>query len=354
MSMAPPAPPEPLRHGRKRRSAFDAVFRKEVLINLRDPLLLVMMFVVPLVLVVFLTGAVGGAFTSHAPAYVAAGSLPQSVEQRVGKPEAVVSPAEARRRVANGEVPVALLAGADGRLTVVADPTSTIAVPPMLAALDDTPPTVETPTGQAYADGSSPFAQTLLGFVMFHAFFAAAHAAQALHRERNWGTWNRLLSLPVGRLSLLTAKLLPVALISALQGLLLIGGGALLLGIPISHPLLFIITNLAIGMCVGSVGAAVAALASNDAQVPQFNNLIVLMGGAVSGAMVPLLTLPGWAQSIAPVFPQYWAMELLKDTTARASTAGHVLVHLAVLVAYAIALLALGFRFMRWDRFRHE
>jgi ABC-2 type transport system permease protein len=330
------------------------VFRKELLINRRDPLLLVMMFVVPIVLVAFLSGAVGGAFgSSHPQPYVSVGPVDASLAQRLGAPKRLVGEAEARREVANGEIAVALVTDAAGNRTVIADPATPIVLSPFLAALDDRPPLVMTPGGRSYASESSPYAQTLPGFVMFHAFFAAAHAAQALHRERSWGTWNRLLSLPIGKFPLLLGKLLPTTLIAAVQGLVLIGLGSLILGVPINNPVMFVAANLLIGLCVGAVGAAVAAVASNDLQVPQFNNLLVLLGGAVGGAMVPSVALPGWAQTIAPAFPQHWAMRMLKDTMTRNASTGTLLLDAGILALFAVVIFWFGFRLMRWERFRH-
>jgi ABC-2 type transport system permease protein len=335
-------------------AAFDAVFRKELLINRRDPLLLVMMFVVPLVLVAFLSGAVGGAFgSSHPPPYVSVGPVDAALAHRLGAPKQLVSEVEARREVANGDIAVALVTDAAGHRTVIADPATPIVLSPFLAALDSRPPVVMTPSGGSYSADSSPYAQTLPGFVMFHAFFAAAHAAQALHRERSWGTWNRLLSLPIGKFPLLVGKLLPIALITMVQGLVLIGVGSLILGIPVNNPAMFIVANLLIGLCVGAVGAAVSAVASNDLQVPQFNNLLVLLGGAVGGAMVPSVALPGWAQTIAPAFPQHWAMLMLKDTMTRSASTSTLLLDTGILMVFTVVIFGVGFRFMRWERFRH-
>ncbi|WP_239334484.1 ABC transporter permease [Frankia sp. CiP3] len=338
----------------RKLTAFDAVFRKELLINRRDPLLLIMMFAVPVVLIAFLGGAVGGAFgSSHPPAYVSAGPVDPALAHRLGAPQRLVSADEARQEVANGDIAVALVTDGAGHRTVIADPATPIVLSPFLAALDSQPPAVITPSGASYLSNSSPYAQTLPGFVMFHAFFGAAHAAQALHRERNWGTWNRLLSLPIGRFSLLVGKLLPIALMAMAQGLLLIGLGSLILGVPINNPGMFIVANVLIGLCLGAVGAAVAAIASNDLQVPQFNNLLVLLGGAVGGAMVPSVALPGWAQTIAPVFPQYWAMQMLKDTMTRSASMEKLLLDTGILAVFITVIFGIGFRCMRWERFRH-
>lgn len=355
MTATTPTPAAPRLAPASYWALFWAVARKEALLNRRDPLLLVMMFAFPIVLVAFLSSSLGGAFAlGNTPEYVLVGDAGGTVTQRLGEPQAMVSLDEARDRVASGDVPFAVVVGPDGAVSqVIADPTAQIIVPVFLNALHGANPPIKAPDGSPYGDTASPYAQTLLGFVLYHAFFAASHAAQALHRERNWGTWNRLLGLRMPKGLLLAAKLLPTLVIVLLQGLVLIGGGCLLLGVPVHHWLLLVGGYLLVGLSVAALGTLLAALARNDMQVPQFNNLFVLLGGALGGALVPLSTMPASVRAIAPAAPQYWAMEVLKGATARGASTTSVLADAGVLLLFTAGMFALGLWRMRWDRFRH-
>jgi ABC-2 type transport system permease protein len=335
---------------------FWAVVRKEALLNRRDPLLLVMIFAFPVVLVAFLSSSLGGAFAlDRVPPYVLVGHLAPAVSGHLGAPQATLALTAARERVAAGTVAFAVVADSDGAVrSVVADPTAQILLPAFLNAMNGSAPSVETPDGRPYRSAASPYAQTLLGFVLYHAFFAASHAAQAMHRERNWGTWNRLLGLHMPKALLLAAKMVPTLGIVLVQGLVLIGGGCLLLGIPVHHWVLLAVGYLLVGLCVTAVGALLAALARNDMQVPQMNNLLVLLGGVLGGALVPLPTMPSVVRAVAPVTPQYWAMDLLKGATARGAPVSSLLVDGAVLLGFTVVLFAVGLWRMRWDRFRHD
>jgi ABC-2 type transport system permease protein len=337
-------------------SAFRAVLRKELLLNLRDPLLLVMMFIFPIVLVALLSQALGGAFAlGRTPDYVLVGSAPPNLTRQLGRPQEVLSLDAARHRVSAGDVQFAVITGDDGRVReVIADPTSQMLLPSLLSAVQGTAPRVVTATGERYEVGASPYAATLLGFVVYHAFFAASHAAQAMHRERSWGTWNRLLMLPLRRGWLLLAKMLPTAGIVTFQGLFLIGGGCLTLGVPIHNPLALLAACLLSGICVAALGALLAAVSRNDAQVPQLNNLLVLLGGTLGGALVPLAAMPSWVQASAPFTPQYWLVELLKGATSRGAGAGALLQDGSMVVVFAALLAGIGIATMRWHRFRHD
>ncbi|MEO3786697.1 ABC transporter permease [Actinocorallia sp. B10E7] len=336
-----------------RAVAFWALFRKELLIYRRDPLLLIMIFLVPVVLTVFLAPALGGAYalSGEPPAYVQVGD---TRPDGLGAPKAVVDREDARRRVAAGEVPFAVVTEPDGRRYVIADPTLPTLLPVFLNHLsaDDVP--VIGPDGGPYADAASPYQQSLFGFALMNVFFGAAHAAQALHRERNWGTWNRVLSLRLGKGTILLAKMAPMAIISALQQLILIGGGCLIAGIPVHRPGFLLLASLATGCVVAAAACTIAAVSGNDMQVPQFNNLLALLGGAVAGALVPVALMPGWVQAVAPVFPQYWALDLIKGATSRDAPASALLLDLAVLCVFIVVFAVIGRLAMRWERLRHE
>ncbi|MQY03743.1 ABC transporter permease [Actinomadura macrotermitis] len=337
-------------------AAFAALFRKELTIYRRDPLLLIMLFAVPTVLTLFLAPALGGAFAlSHEPpAYVLVGTPGPGDAKNLGRPEATVTLAEAKDRVARGTTPFALVREPGAAPYVIADPTLPVLVPVFLEHLSGgADAAVVSPTGKPYRDAANPYQQSLFGFALLNVFFAGAHAAQALHRERNWGTWNRVLSLGLGKGAILLAKMLPIALIAAAQEILLIGGGSLLVGIPIQNPLFLLLGALATGGVVAAAACLLAAVSANDAQVPQFNNLLTLLGGALAGALVPVALMPSWAQLVAPVFPQYWVIDLLKGATSRGASVPAMTADLLVLLGYTALFGLIGRYGMRWERLRH-
>jgi ABC-2 type transport system permease protein len=61
---------------------------------------------------------------------------------------------------------------------------------------------------------------------------------------------------------------------------------------------------------------------------------------ALGGAMVPLTTLPGWAQAIAPASPGYWAMSALRSAVL--GLAAGTLRAAGVLLAIAAAMVTLA------------
>jgi ABC-type multidrug transport system permease subunit len=337
-----------------RGAAFAALFRKELLVYRRDPLLLIMLFAVPTLLTLFLASALGGAFalSGTSPDYVAVGTADPAGHD-LARPRAVVSLTQARREVGAGQVPFALVQQPDGGRYVIADPTLPTLLPVFLNHLLARGTPVVAPNGKPYADEANPYQQGLFGFALLNVFFGAAHAAQALHRERTWGTWSRVLSLGLGKGTILLAKMLPMAVIAALQELILIGGGSLLVGIPIHSPFFLVLAALSTGGVVAGAACLLAAVAGNDMQVPQFNNLLTLLGGSLAGALVPVAFMPSWVQVVAPAFPQYWALDLLKGATSRGAPVSSMTLDLLVLTLFTVVFAAIGRYGMRWHRLHH-
>jgi ABC-2 type transport system permease protein len=69
----------------------------------------------------------------------------------------------------------------------------------------------------------------------------------------------------------------------------------------------------------------------------------------LGGAWVPVETMPGWAQAIAPFIPTYWAMEGFRDVILEGAGLSGVLLPAAVLAGFGAVFTGLA----AW-RFRFE
>ena len=66
------------------------------------------------------------------------------------------------------------------------------------------------------------------------------------------------------------------------------------------------------------------------------------MLAGIGGALTPFETLPGWAQTIAPVTPTYWAVKAFEKVILRGGSLSEVVTELAALAGFGIAFLAVG------------
>jgi ABC-2 type transport system permease protein len=68
----------------------------------------------------------------------------------------------------------------------------------------------------------------------------------------------------------------------------------------------------------------------------------------LGGAWVPVATMPGWAQAVAPALPTYWAMQGFNDVILEGKGVSAVMVPLLVMLAFGAiytAVAAAKFRF---------
>jgi len=93
---------------------------------------------------------------------------------------------------------------------------------------------------------------------------------------------------------------------------------------------------MAFEVCLVCIGVALLAVCTTVMQLTAISNLSAIVLGALGGALVPVATLPGWAQAIAPVTPTYWAMRGLRTTTLEAAGVGDVAAPVLVLFGFAL------------------
>ncbi|PWR19401.1 ABC transporter permease [Zavarzinia aquatilis] len=128
--------------------------------------------------------------------------------------------------------------------------------------------------------------------------------AMAMTRERERGTMENLLAMPVRPIEVMAGKIVPPIGMGAIQvGVVLLAARALF-GVPMtgSFPalmlavMLFIATNLCIGFTFSTV-------ARNQLQAMQMSFFFFLPSILLSGFMFPFRGMPGWAQVIGEALP---------------------------------------------------
>jgi ABC-2 type transport system permease protein len=128
--------------------------------------------------------------------------------------------------------------------------------------------------------------------------------ALAVARERERGTMETLLAMPIRPLEVMLGKLLPFIGVGAIQVLVIVGAARLLFGVPMMGSLaalalallVFIAANLAMGFLFSTV-------ARNQLQAMQMAFFFFLPSILLSGFMFPFRGMPGWAQVIGEVLP---------------------------------------------------
>lgn len=128
--------------------------------------------------------------------------------------------------------------------------------------------------------------------------------ALAITRERERGTMENMLAMPLSPLEVLSGKIVPYIFIGFIQISLILLAARFLFGVPIRGSLggiylaglLFVITNLAVGITISS-------LAINQVQAVQMTIVYFMPNILLSGFMFSLLAQPKWIQPLSEILP---------------------------------------------------
>jgi ABC-type multidrug transport system permease subunit len=166
--------------------------------------------------------------------------------------------------------------------------------------------------------------------------------------ERDWGTFDRVRSLPVPAPNIVLGKLAARFFVGVAQMIVLFAVGFALFRISLGpQPWALLLPIVGIVFAGTALGLIVAAIApSRDAVVPLGSVLIVTMA-AVGGCWWPIDIEPRWMRSAAHALPTTWAMEAFNDLMIRGRRADAVYVPTAVLLGFGAAYLAIGLALFR-------
>jgi ABC-2 type transport system permease protein len=135
----------------------------------------------------------------------------------------------------------------------------------------------------------------------------------AITRERERGTMENLLAMPVSPFEVMTGKLLPYIAIGLAQTSIVLLAARFLFDVPNAGTLgmiylaalLFVVANL-------TVGIALSSFAANQMQAMQLTFFYFLPNIILSGFMFPFQGLPRWAQAIGNVLPLTYFVRLIR------------------------------------------
>ncbi|HKD54485.1 MAG TPA: ABC transporter permease [Steroidobacteraceae bacterium] len=126
----------------------------------------------------------------------------------------------------------------------------------------------------------------------------------AITRERERGTMENLLAMPITPLEVLSGKIVPYIFIGLLQITIILVAAKIMFSVPFEGSLitfycaalLFIAANLTVGISLSSI-------AQNQLQAMQLTLFYFLPNILLSGFMFPFQGMPRWARAVGEVLP---------------------------------------------------
>ncbi len=180
-----------------------------------------------------------------------------------------------------------------------------------------TPPVLVNATNvlQVEGGGVDPFKQNVPGYAVMFALFTILSGGGALLREKETGTFRRLLMAPVTRTSILIGKLLPTFITVLLQMTVFFAFGHLVFGMELGRSLGGLaLVGAAVAMAATSMSILMATFVKTESQLSGVSLLVVLAMSSLGGSWWPLEIVPDFMRTLAHLITiNAWAMDGFKD-----------------------------------------
>jgi len=165
----------------------------------------------------------------------------------------------------------------------------------------------------------------------------------AMLRERNSGTLERLMTLPLAKGDILLGYGIAFGLLAALQALIVCTVGFAILGLHAAHGAwlvgLLAIANALLGMALGLFASA---FARTEFQAVQFMPALIFPQLLLCGLFVPREQMAGWLHAISWLMPLTYAYEALARATASAALGAAMAAEVLAVAGFTLAALGLG------------
>jgi ABC-2 type transport system permease protein len=163
----------------------------------------------------------------------------------------------------------------------------------------------------------------------------------SITRERERGTMENLMAMPVKPIEIMLAKIVPYVVIGYVQVILILVTSSVVFQLPIrgSIPLLL----LALGLFIASnlaLGLAFSTVATSQMQAQQLAQFTLLPSVMLSGFMFPFAGMPIWAQWLGEIFPTTHAVRIVRGVLLKGVGTGAIAPELWPIALFTLAVIA--------------
>ncbi|MCL2760717.1 MAG: ABC transporter permease [Desulfuromonadales bacterium] len=170
----------------------------------------------------------------------------------------------------------------------------------------------------------------------------------AITRERERGTMENLLAMPVRPLEIMTGKIVPYIAIGLIQATIILLVALLLFRLPFFGNilllyfvvLLFVAANLTVGIMLSSI-------AGNQLQAMQLTMFYFLPNILISGFMFPFLGMPKWAQYIGSILPLTYFNRLVRGIFLKGSSFSDLWPNIWPMMVFTAIVMTIAVKFYK-------
>jgi len=170
----------------------------------------------------------------------------------------------------------------------------------------------------------------------------------AMTRERERGTMENLLAMPVRPFEVMAGKIVPYIFIGLLQATLIQLVARFVFQVPFvgSVPALYFVALLFVAANL-TVGITLSSIAKNQLQAMQMTMFYFLPNLLLSGFMFPFQGMPKWAQCIGNVLPLTYFNRLVRAIFLKGSAWGDLWPNVWPLMVFTVVVMAVAVKFYR-------
>ena len=186
-------------------------------------------------------------------------------------------------------------------------------------------------------------------WLIFSMFFVVIPISTTFILEKQYGTFQRLRTMPVPGSYILIGKLAPYLLINLIQTLLmflvgiyilpLVGGQGITLG---SNAWLLLPMTFSVSVLAISFALFVATLVKTTEQASATGGLSNIIFAAIGGIMVPTFVMPEMMQSFARLSPMNWGLEGFLEIILREGSFTSITPFIIKLLVFAIVFFSIA------------
>ncbi len=170
----------------------------------------------------------------------------------------------------------------------------------------------------------------------------------SITKERERGTMENLLSMPVRPIEIMIAKIVPYVVIGYIQVLLILICSTLMFGLPIRGSVLLLLAALGIFMAANlALGVTISTLSANQMQATQVAQMLIMPSFLLSGFMFPFRGMPDWAQFFGEIFPSTHAMRIVRGILLKGIGVSEIIPELWPMALFAALLIAVAVYFYK-------
>jgi ABC-2 type transport system permease protein len=170
----------------------------------------------------------------------------------------------------------------------------------------------------------------------------------SITKERERGTMENLLAMPVRPLEVMIAKITPYVVIGYAQVALILLASAVFFHLPIrgSIPLLLAALGLFIGGNL-ALGVTFSTISANQMQATQLAQFTLMPSFLLSGFMFPFRGMPQWAQWAGEVLPTTHAMRIVRGMLLKGNGWSEIAPDLWPMALFTLGVVAIAVWFYR-------